>query len=88
MLRKTGGNNMAIKASDHFKVYHNENGPDISTLARPIIEENGLYFKDIDGSGTLSKVNDWRLSAEERAAAYVQELTAAGVRRLAAKTPA
>ena len=79
---------MAIKASEHFKTYHNPNGPDITTVARPVLEQDGLYFKDIDGSGTLSKVNDWRLSAEERAAAYVKELTAAGVRRLAAKTPA
>ena len=29
---------MAIKASDNFKVYKNPNGPDISTLNRPIIE--------------------------------------------------
>ena len=60
---------MAIKASDNFKVYHNEGGPDISTLKRPVIEQDGLYFKDIDGSGTVSPVNDWRLSPEERAAA-------------------
>ena len=66
---------MAIKASDNFKVYHNPNGPDISTLNRPIIEADGLYFKDIDGSGEVSQVNDWRLSPEERAAAYVKVLT-------------
>ena len=66
---------MAIKASDHFKTYHNENGPLITTLKRPILEADGLYFKDIDGSGTLSPVNDWRLSPEERAAAYVKLLT-------------
>ena len=66
---------MAIKASAHFKTYHNPNGPDITTVARPVLEQDGLYFKDIDGSGTLSKVNDWRLPAAERAAAYVQELT-------------
>ena len=66
---------MAIKASDNFKVYHNEGGPDISTLTRPILEQDGLYFKDIDGSGTVSPVNDWRLPAAERAAAYVKLLT-------------
>ena len=66
---------MAIKASDNFKVYHNENGPDISTVTRPIIEENGLYFKDIDGSGKVSAVNDWRLPSAERAAAYVKLMT-------------
>ncbi len=67
---------MAIKASDNFKVYHNPNGPDISTVTRPVIEQDGLYFKDIDGTGKVSAVNDWRLSPAERAAAYVKELTA------------
>ncbi len=66
---------MAIKASDHFQRYHNENGPEITTLSRPVIESDGLYFKDIDGTGTVSPVNDWRLPPEERAAAYVKLLT-------------
>ena len=66
---------MAIKASDHFKSYHNENGPLITTLTRPVLEADGLYFKDIDGTGKVSPVNDWRLSPEERAAAYVKLLT-------------
>lgn len=66
---------MAIKASDHFKTYHNENGPDITTLSRPVIQQDGLYFKDIDGSGTVSTVNDWRLSPQVRAKAYVKLLS-------------
>ncbi len=66
---------MAKKASDHFKRYYNPNGPDITTVTRPVIEAEGLYFKDIDGSGTVSAVNDWRLPAAERAAAYVKLLT-------------
>ena len=66
---------MAVKASDHFKTYHNPNGPDITMVTRPVLEQDGLYFKDIDGSGTVSAVNDWRLPSAERAAAYVQKLT-------------
>ena len=66
---------MAIKASDNFKTYQNPNGPTITTVKRPVIQQDGLYFKDIDGSGKVSAVNDWRLSAEERAAAYVKLLT-------------
>ena len=66
---------MAKKASDNFKLYQNPNGPDITTVARPIIEADGLYFKDIDGSGTVSAVNVWRVPAAERAAAYVKQLT-------------
>ncbi|MGN0983308.1 MAG: glycoside hydrolase family 3 N-terminal domain-containing protein, partial [Gemmiger sp.] len=66
---------MAKKASDHYKVYHNPNGPDISTVSRRVLSQDGLVFKDIDGSGEVSAVNDWRLPAAERAAAYVKVLT-------------
>ncbi len=66
---------MAKKASDHYKRYQNPNGPTITTVERKIIEKDGLYFKDIDGTGTVSPVNDWRLPAADRAAAYVKELT-------------
>ena len=66
---------MAVKASESFKTYHNPNGPDITTVARRIIEKDGLFFKDIDDSGEVSAVNDWRLRPEERAAAYVKCMT-------------
>lgn len=66
---------MAVKASDNAKFYKNENGPVISTVTRKVIEKDGLYFKDIDGTGEVSKVNDWRLPAKERAAAYAEVLT-------------
>ena len=66
---------MAKKASEHYKRYVNTNGPTVSTMSRKIIETDGLFFKDIDGSGTLSPVNDWRLAPEERAAAYGKLLT-------------
>ncbi|MEF2836862.1 MAG: glycoside hydrolase family 3 N-terminal domain-containing protein [Oscillospiraceae bacterium] len=66
---------MAKKASENFKLFQNPNGPDITTVSRPIIEADGLYFKDIDGTGTVSAVNDWRLPSAERAAAYVKQLT-------------
>ena len=70
---------MAVKASDNFKVYENPKGPKISTVTRKVIEKvekkETLYFKDIDGTGKVSKVNDWRLPAAERAEAYVKTLT-------------
>lgn len=66
---------MAKKASEHFQRYVNPNGPDITTVSRPVFQADGLYFKDIDGTGKLSPVNDWRLPAAQRAAAYVKELT-------------
>ena len=66
---------MAVKASERVKRYQNPNGPTISTVERKVIEQDGLYFKDIDGTGTVSAVNDWRLTPAERAEAYVRILT-------------
>ena len=66
---------MSKKASDNIKLYHNQDGPVISTVNRGVIEQDGLYFKDIDGTGTVSPVNDWRLSPQERAQAYVKLMT-------------
>lgn len=63
------------KASEILKRYKNENGPDISMVTDRLIEKDGLYFKDIDGSGQFKPFDDWRLPAKERAEAYVKELT-------------
>lgn len=64
-----------MRASDYICYYRNEQGPVIGTVKRGIIEQDGRYFKDIDGTGAVSKVNDWRISAKERAQAYVKTLT-------------
>ncbi len=66
---------MAKKASDNVKKYSNPGGPEIGAVSRRVIEKDGLFFKDIDGSGEVTAVNDWRLPAEERARAYVKVLT-------------
>ena len=66
---------MAIKASENVKYYRNSNGPVIGTVSRKVIEKDGLYFKDLDGSGDFKPYDDWRLPAEERARAYVKALT-------------
>ena len=65
---------MAKKASDNFKRYENAGGKAVSTVSRKIIEKDGMYFKDIDGSGEVSTVNDWRKTPAARAAAYVKLL--------------
>ena len=65
---------MEVKASDNTKVYLNENGPSIGVVNRNVIEKDGLYFKDIDGSGKVNEVNDWRLPAADRAKAYAEKL--------------
>lgn len=66
---------MTKKASDHFRRFENPNGPTITTVDRPVFQQDGLYFKNIDGIGKLTSVNDWRLPPQERAAAYVRQLT-------------
>lgn len=45
---------MAKKASDNLKYYHNPNGPTIGTVSRRVIEQDGLTFKDIDGTGEVT----------------------------------
>ena len=66
---------MAKKASDNIKYYANPEGATISTAGRKVIEKDGLFFKDIDGTGEVTAVNDWRLPAGERAKAYVESLS-------------
>lgn len=66
---------MAEKASRRFRRIRNPDGAVLSTVSRALLSQDGLTFKDIDGSGTVSVVNDWRRPAAERAAAYVKLLT-------------
>lgn len=45
----------------------NPNGPTLGSTSAPILEVDGLYFKDLARTGTLLPYEDWRLPAEERA---------------------
>ena len=42
---------MAGKAAEYVKYYKNTDGPVIASVSRKVIEQDGLYFKDLDGSG-------------------------------------
>ncbi len=66
---------MAGKAAERIKYYENPEGPVIASVSRKVIEQDGLYFKDLDGSGQMKPFDDWRLPAKTRALAYVKELT-------------
>ena len=44
---------MAGKASDKIQYYQNPSGPTIGTVGLKVIEKDGFYFKDLDGSGEL-----------------------------------
>lgn len=43
-------------------------GPELVTTSAPVIEVDGHLFKDLARTGELLPYEDWRLSAEERAA--------------------
>lgn len=62
------------KASVHY--YKNTNGPTIGVTVKPVIEKDGLYFRDLTGDGILSPYKDWRKSPEERARSLAEELSA------------
>ena len=65
---------MITKATEHVNVYKNENGPEIGVTKKGVIEQDGLYFKDINGDGKLNAYKDWRNAPEDRAAALTKEL--------------
>lgn len=50
-----------------YQVVQNPNGAEIGTAGAKLLEVDGLYFKDLAGTGELLPYEDWRLSAEERA---------------------
>ena len=45
----------------------NPSGPTIGTTSAPILEVDGLFFKDLERTGKLLPYEDWRLTPEERA---------------------
>lgn len=49
------------------RFYKNVNGPTLGVTSAPVLEVDGLYFKDLARTGTLLPYEDWRLSPEERA---------------------
>lgn len=55
------------KATSNVQYYNNENGPVIGVTVKPVIRQDGLYFKDLDGDGALSPYEDWRKTPNERA---------------------
>jgi len=51
--------------------------PELGARAKPVIEVDGLEFRDLDGNGALTPYEDWRLTADERAADLSARMTAA-----------
>lgn len=53
----------------------NPNGPTLGVTTAKLIEQDGLTFKDLDGTGDLKPYEDWRLSPEERAEDLAKRLS-------------
>lgn len=63
------------KATSNIRYYKNPDGPVIGVTKKNVIEQDGLYFKDLTGDGVLTVYKDWRNSPEERAVALAEVLT-------------
>ena len=50
-----------------IKYIQNPNGPRLGYTSATLIEQEGLFFKDLAGTGELLPYEDWRLTPEERA---------------------
>jgi len=58
-----------------MKFYKNVQGPVIGVVNRGVIERDGCFFRDLEGSGELLPYEDWRLDAESRAADLASRMT-------------
>ena len=65
---------MAVKASDRVKFYKNKNGATVGSCDRKVFEVEGLYFKDIDGSGEFKDFDDWRIQLRQTVRSYNDNL--------------
>lgn len=63
------------KATSNIRYYKNQGGPTIGVTVRPVIQQDGKYFKDLTGDGRLTVYKDWRRSPKERAEALAEELS-------------
>ena len=63
------------KATQSVKYYNNPGGPTIGVTVKPVIEQDGYYFKDLNGDGVLTTYKDWRKSPEERAWSLAETLS-------------
>ncbi|WP_026494373.1 glycoside hydrolase family 3 protein [Butyrivibrio sp. WCD3002] len=51
----------------NIKTVKNEGGPTLGVTSAPVIEKDGLFFRDLERTGELVPYEDWRLTPEERA---------------------
>ena len=59
----------------YYTVVENDGGKTLGVMDAPVIEKDGLAFKDLAGTGELLPYEDWRLTPEERAQDLAQRLS-------------
>jgi len=59
----------------NIKFYKNQNGPTIAVHKRDVIEQDGCFFRDLEGTGELLPYEDWRLDVEARVADLAARLS-------------
>lgn len=68
----------AENLEETIKYVKNNGGPTLgysTTSGVSILQQDGLYFKDLNRNGELDKYEDWRLSPEERAKDLASRMT-------------
>ena len=58
-----------------IRFIENKNGPTIGIDKKGIIEKDGLYFRDLEGTGELLPYEDWRLDVETRVKDLVSRMS-------------
>ena len=66
---------MTSQRFEGFTRWYNPDGPSVSTADAPVIQQDGLVFRDLERTGVLEPYEDWRLSADERARDLAARLT-------------
>ena len=69
---------MRTEQTDKIIFVDNKNGPRLGYCLGSgvrLLRQDGLCFKDLSGSGTLLPYEDWRLTAEDRAADLAKRLS-------------
>lgn len=62
------------KASTNIHFYKNENGPVIRVTVKPVIEKDGLYFRDLTGDGRLAPYKDWHRTKVDESGLLNEEI--------------
>ena len=57
------------------KFYQNNNGPLIGVSKCNVIEKDGCYFRDLEGTGELLPYEDWRLDVDTRTKDLVSRMS-------------